>query len=462
MVIGNQGKVGILFLHPWTELYGSATSLYLLIKYLDRERFHPVVVLPDEGPLWNKLQELGVEVSISPLQCWLTYDDSATRMLRWLEDLPERVQRIADIVHHWDIKIVHSNVAEILEGALAATLTGRPHVCTVRNNRFAYPLRKSVISIASVHKMLSSMSHTIVPVSSAIKEALSPFVDPAKFRVIFNGADIESFHPQPFRSSSDATLPQAEHSREPRIISIGRVTDEKGFDLFIDAAALVVRAYPGARFSVFGPIHDKPLYQRLVEQVNRLKLADNLRFEGHTDNVQFHLSMADLLVGYSKAEGFSRVVYEAMAVGKPFVSTRCGGPEEAIVDGIAGYLVPPDNPQALTDAILMILKDPDHARQMGQKGLELVQRQFEARHTAKQYEALYHEVLKAEVERPSQDKNGEAVLVRALLEMLEKYGEEFYEMGSRSRRLKRFKAKVRKTLAYKAYKAMKNLAGKLR
>lgn len=236
MITDNRGKIPILFIHPWTGFYGAETSLYLLIKYLNREIFQPVVVLPDEGPLWEKLQTLNIPISIAPLVPWFNVDGSASGLLRWLADLSERVRPITDIVHEWDIKIVHSNVADIFEGAIAGTLTGRPHICTVRNNRFAHTWLKSVISIASVHEILSSMSQMIVPVSSAVKEAISPFVAPTKLRVIYNGVEIQPVQTYPGRSSPDTVLPQAENSREPRISSIGRVTEAKGYDLLIDAA----------------------------------------------------------------------------------------------------------------------------------------------------------------------------------------------------------------------------------
>ena len=89
--------------------------------------------------------------------------------------------------------------------------------------------------------------------------------------------------------------------------------------------------------------------------------------------------------------------------------------------------------------------------------------------TCAQYEALYSEILEGGAPRPTQDKNGEAVLIGAVLDTLEKYSGEFYEMGSQIQEmgsqihdLKRFEAGVKQTLAYKAYKAAKTLAGKLR
>ncbi|MDV2495299.1 MAG: glycosyltransferase family 4 protein [bacterium] len=462
MVSDNREKAGILFVSPWTSLYGAPSRVYRLIKHLNRETFHPVVVLPDKGPLWDRLQALDVPIRISPIQPWFNlHEDSASAALSWLADLPERVQRIMDAVYHWDIKIVHSSVMSVLEGALAAKLTGRPHICTGATNHFAYTGRKNIISPASVYEMLNSLSHTIVPVSSSVKEALSHFVAPTKLRVIHNGIETQSFHAHPSHDSLDPVLPNAESARAPRVCSIGRVSVEKGFGLLIDAAALVVEAYPDALFSVFGPFYDKPLYRRLLQQIKRLNLVDNLNFEGPTERVQEELHATDLLVVSSEVEGLSLVALEAMLAGKPVVSTRCGGPEDIIVDGATGYLVPLDDPEALADAILNVLKDPERARQMGRNGLERVRQHFDIRQKTEQYEALYREVLDGWTPEPAQDKNGEAVLIEAVLETVEKYGGEFYKMGSRFRAM-RFLAKVKNKLAYEASKAANSLVRKFR
>lgn len=461
MVADTQGKAGILFVHPWTGFYGADTSLYLFIKYLNRESYHPVVVIPDKGPLWGKLQTLDVPVSISPLWPWSRSDGTADAALRWMAGLPERVQRIVDVVHHWDIKIIHTNEAEILEGAIAANLTSRPHICTARNNLFNLKWMKGYISVKSALGILNSLSHLVVPVSNVVKDSFSPFADPTKLRVIYNGIETQSFQAHPIHDSPDSVFHQARSSREPRICSIGRVAYEKGYDLLIDAAALVVKAYPGARFSVYGPFEDELHYQQLLQQVRRLNLEDVFHFEGHTDDAKDQLTATDLLVVSSKSEGGPLVVLEAMAAGKPVVSTRCGGPEEFILDGTTGYLVPLGDPRALADAIIRVLRDPEQARIMGQKGLERVRQHFDIRYTAEQYEALYRDVLESEEEiQPTAD--GAAAIGRIFLAMVEQYGEELSEMGSRFQNLERFEARVKKTLAYKAYKATKNVAGKFR
>jgi glycosyltransferase involved in cell wall biosynthesis len=83
-----------------------------------------------------------------------------------------------------------------------------------------------------------------------------------------------------------------------------------------------------------------------------------------------------------------------MAAGKPVVATRVGGVPEVVVDGVTGLLVPPRNPEALADAILRLLRDPDLMRQMGQAGQERVRRHFSVEQMVRRTEVLYEELLR--------------------------------------------------------------------
>ncbi len=449
--------IPILFLNPCTTLYGAETSLYLLIKHLDRSAFSPRVVLPDGGPLYKKLQALDVPVDISPVESVYRSDDSVDEAVWWLGSLTERVERLAELIEANDGHLVHSNVGDVLEGALAAKLTGRPHITTVRSNRFAHTLLCSLFSPANIHRTLNVLSQRIVAVSNSVGEALRPFIDAAKLQVIPNGVETDFFQPPIERPSPGSGHLQEETLREPRICTLSRVEREKGIHLLIEAAAIVVGDFPDARFSVMGHIQDEVYLGELQRLTESLKLADHVRFKGHTDQVREALWEADLLVVSSQSEGQSRVLLEAMAAGRPVVATRCGGTEEVIVDGATGYLVPPDDPEALAGAILKVLNDPEGAGQMGLRGLQHVRDHFAARRVSRRYEALYQEVLEGWTSRPTQDDDGSAVLISTVLEALDKYGGELIKMESQLRALRHFEARVKRSPAYKAYKAATGL-----
>ena len=97
-----------------------------------------------------------------------------------------------------------------------------------------------------------------------------------------------------------------------------------------------------------------------------------------------------MLVVASDQEPFGRTVVEAMATGLPVVATRCGGPEEIIVDRETGLLVPLDDPRAMADAVEAVVRDPDLARKMGQAG----RRRAEASFSLKAYANAAQDVLR--------------------------------------------------------------------
>jgi glycosyltransferase involved in cell wall biosynthesis len=218
----------------------------------------------------------------------------------------------------------------------------------------------------------------------------------------------------------------------------------------------VLKTLPDVQFVVCGQIQDESYYRQLLERSRRLGLGDNLRFIGHSDRPQQELEAADLLVVSSKGEGLSQAVLEAMAAGKPVVSTRCGGPEDAIVDGTTGLLVSPEDPGALAQAILAVLGDPERARQMGHQGWERVRRHFDILSTAEKYEALYTEVLEAARVEPPEETSGEAEFIHAALDTVGSYGTDVFEIWRQYQELSRFEARVKGSRAYRLYRATRD------
>ena len=220
MLQENHRKSRILYISHSASPYGAQASLYLLVKYLNKDVFEPLVVLPHDGPIRKRLEELKVTTLISPTRTWTSTGDCARGFLQWCSGLPERVQGIIKIAQKWDIDIIHSNVSQIFEGAIAAKLTGKPHICTVRGNFFAHPWLKSFISLPSAYETLDSLSNFIVPVSNAVKDPLSPFVAQDKLRVIYNGIEMQSTQSKQLNDLADPVFHQSMNSREPIICPI--------------------------------------------------------------------------------------------------------------------------------------------------------------------------------------------------------------------------------------------------
>jgi glycosyltransferase involved in cell wall biosynthesis len=117
----------------------------------------------------------------------------------------------------------------------------------------------------------------------------------------------------------------------------------------------------------------------------------------HEDVSQERLSglyrNAALYVVSSNEEGLGLTILEAMASGRPVVSTRCGGPSTAVIDGQTGVTVPKKSASTLTEALVTLLEDPTRADQMGKRGRERVEQHFSAEATGQRFLEVYDRIL---------------------------------------------------------------------
>lgn len=187
--------------------------------------------------------------------------------------------------------------------------------------------------------------------------------------------NLHSLFPQPMR----------------RIVgAAGRLSPEKGFSLFIDAAAIIARRDPTIGFVLFG---DGPLRDSLKDQIISLGLERNFILTGFRSDLDSYIPHLDLMVLSSFTEGMPNVILEAFAAGVPVVATSVGGVPELVEHGITGLLVPPSDCAALADAIVDVLSD-DRARiAMGRRARVRVRSVFTFEANAKAYLALIEELV---------------------------------------------------------------------
>jgi len=106
------------------------------------------------------------------------------------------------------------------------------------------------------------------------------------------------------------------------------------------------------------------------------------------------LASFDIFVLPSRSEGFGRVNLEAMAMGKPVISTKVGGIPEVVIDGITGILVPPENARDLGHAIMRLLNDAQLKKSLGREGRRRVERHFTLQAHVQRIEEIYGEILR--------------------------------------------------------------------
>jgi glycosyltransferase involved in cell wall biosynthesis len=184
------------------------------------------------------------------------------------------------------------------------------------------------------------------------------------------------------------------------ITNIGHFSKQKAQDDLLKAFRTVANNRSDVRLVIIGW---GTLEVELKRLTKTLKLEDKVIFTGKLLRPQVFeiLSITDLFVLSSHWEGLAIVIAEAMAFGKPVISTATCGSDEIVEDQKTGILVPIKNPQTLAEAILDLLGKPDLMVQMGEEGLKRVTELFNCEQFIKGYEAFYESILLRHSKRKS-------------------------------------------------------------
>ena len=179
------------------------------------------------------------------------------------------------------------------------------------------------------------------------------------------------------------TAEDAPPTGSPTIINVARLHGQKSHDTLLESFRLVRKVWPQAMLWIAG---NGPEEKRL-----RQIAGEGVLFLGHRTDVRQLLRRSDLFVLSSIWEGQPLSMLEAMAEAVPVVATRVGGVPEIIQSGVNGLLVPPGDPQALSQAVIACLEDPSRARMMGAIAQKAIENRREQ--ALKEYRAIYDRVM---------------------------------------------------------------------
>jgi glycosyltransferase involved in cell wall biosynthesis len=278
-----------------------------------------------------------------------------------------------DIVH------AHDPHAVALASLALSFITSATCPGLIASRRVAFHLKGNAFSRWKYHQV-----DCFVAASNAIRDMLiGDGIDPDRIATVYEGIDLHRVQAEPPANiHAEFWLPM----QAPVVGAVAALTQEKGHKYLIDAAALVVREVPDARFVILGEGDVRPALER---QIKELHLEKHVVLPGFRADVLSFIQSFDLFVMSSLFEGLGTSLLDAMALSKAIVASNTGGIPEAVSHGETGILVQPRDARELAGAIAALLKDPQRRERMGRAGLERVKRLFSADQMVERTLAVY-------------------------------------------------------------------------
>jgi len=198
--------------------------------------------------------------------------------------------------------------------------------------------------------------------------------------VIYNAVDVPDLIPKELPSDST------------KLLCIGRLVPQKGFDLALSAFAGLVDRFPALRMIIAGDGSER---KNLEKQTVELGLTNFVDFLGWIlpEKVSSLINTATTVVMPSRHEGLPIVAIQAALMARPVVGTRVGGLSEVVIDRHTGLLIEKENITALRDALTYILENPEHTRQMGQAARLRAKEVFSFQQNVNAYDELYRKLI---------------------------------------------------------------------
>lgn len=368
----------ILFIMPNLNGGGAEKVIVETINHIDKTKFKPVLYLfHDVGVLKEDLvKNTEIVAALNPGQ-------------RLRLHLPKAIFRLWKEAVKADLIVGGLELVPTYLAVIGKLLTGKPSIGWVHTALQEYPPAK-----ARHHQILSRwlypLLNHVITVSNGVRRELLDLLtlEPQRVTTIYNPVDVENI-------SRLAKEPIEYESKWPLVLAVGRLGHQKGFDVLVKAHSILMRKEIKHNLVILGEGEKR---QELERSIQEYGVEDSVYLPGFQKNPYAWMHIANVFVLSSHFEGFALVLVEAMAVGVPIIASNCKyGPAEILADGRYGYLVPPDNPRSLANALKRLFVEPA-AKRDAEKKVSLAKTRaldFKPSKVMPQLECLLTNILRA-------------------------------------------------------------------
>ena len=366
---------------------GAEGQVIRLAERLPAYGFRPVLVIMEEtGPYLETVREMGM-----PLHC--THSRMTYRKYdpRFTYHFGRTVWRMRQAFNAERVEIIHAFLYwAYIFAALASPIARNKVLITSRRSRGIF--KEGRFGYQGIENLTNRLVDAATVNSLGLyDDALGrEKIDRDRMCVIYNGVDIEGFdavEPANLRTE----YPELADA-EPLAGAVGNLKRIKGYPDLLEAVALARREVPKLKLAVLGFDNDS-LREELEERKRALGLEGAVVFAGGRKHVWPYYYALDVLAHPAHSEGFANVLLEAMAAGIPIVATDVGGNKESVSDGETGFIVPPKDPKAMAEKLVLLAKDPAMAKVFGKEGRRRVEARFSVDAMVRAHVRMYESLL---------------------------------------------------------------------
>lgn len=372
----------ILIYTDTTQTGGAELQMFLLAKFLNKEKFTPLLACSNHQNL-NKWCENFEKEQIKVI-----------RINAKSKHSPKHFFALNKLIKSEKIDLIHSHVwnpASSRYAFLSAIRTNKP-IITTEHDPFKLSKIKDIFKKFTLKKITK-----IITVSENNKKILQNLYPNQRHKIltILNGIDttwwqsqLLRFTPEDLKKIKTETFEAKENTLI--LIAISELHERKGLKYLIKAMPSITEKYPNVKLVIIGEGPEKENLKNLIE---KLKLENNVILLGKKKEIPKLLKSSDIFILPSLREAFGLVNLEAMMAGLPIIATRVGGIPEVVKHKETGLLIKPADERALSQAINQMIASPTTRKKMGTAGKKRAEKQFSAKKMAEEYEKIYATIL---------------------------------------------------------------------
>ncbi len=371
--------------HFPTLAMGGQKSMHGIIAHLDRTKFRPLAVVPQEGDLSRALRQIDCPVTIIPLatvhRAFLYRPLGANARRLW-----RNCSAIRTVVRAEHIDIVHTDEeSDAVTCGLACLFTSAAVLYHIR-----------LTNHSRLDPFIARLAGAFAGVSDATKNRFKKYPAALRnYRTLLDGVDCTLFAPA--SSKNRLRLKLGLPADAFIALFVGQIKEGKGIFDIIDAMKLLQTRLPAADMPLLVMI-GRPIQEGVLDQVrsaiNGKGLSGHARLFDQQSNIHEWMQAADVLVlpSHEGVEGLPRVIFEAQACGCVPIGSDTSGVREAIgKDG--GFLVPQKSPEKISETMENCIKNKNRLRHLAEKALAWARTRFDMNVHARKIEQLYLDMI---------------------------------------------------------------------